>query len=199
MDAHSWDVRYQEADFVWSVTPNATVERYLTGTKPGRALDLGSGEGRNAVWLATQGWDVTAVDFSAAGLEKARRLADSQKVELDLVKADVTQYEAGNREWDLVLLSYLQIPNPDRLKVLADAAQAVALDGIFFVIGHDRSNVVSGWGGPPDESVCYTVDETVSVLAGFDPIITEVLGREVATDDGTKIALDTLVVARRAS
>ena len=197
MKAAEWDERYNEAEFVWSLSPNATVERYLRGSKPGRALDVGAGEGRNAVWLASEGWDVMAVDFSAAGIEKARALAESQRVDLELVVADVTKFEMGVQAWDLVLLSYLQIPNPERLEVLAKAAAAVAEGGLIFVIAHDKANVSGGWGGPPDEAVCYSVDETVSVLSDFEPKVTEIFERSVETEGGLKIALDTLVIAHR--
>ena len=69
--------------------------------------------------------------------------------------------------------------------------------GTLFVIAHDRSNVTDGYGGPPSPDVCYTVDETVDVLAGLDVVTAEVAQRHVDTPDGTKIALDTLVIARR--
>ena len=74
MDADAWDVRYRESELVWSPGPNQFVEAELADLPPGRALDLAAGEGRNAIWLAEQGWQVTAVDFSQAGLDKGRSL-----------------------------------------------------------------------------------------------------------------------------
>ncbi len=198
MDSQGWDDRYGDPAFVWSVGPNATVEKYLTGVVPGTALDVGAGECRNAIWLATQGWTVTAVDFSRAGLDKGRKLAADRGVEVTFVAEDVRTYEMREQVWDLVLISYLQIPNPDRLDVLTRAARAVRPDGLFMVVAHDRTNVTQGWGGPPDESVCYSVAETTSVLDGFDVQIAGVIEREVATDSGPRLALDTLVVAHRA-
>ena len=80
-DAASWDARYtqaaQDSGTVWSRTPNATLESLLADAAPGSAVDLGAGEGRNAIWLDTHGWDVTAVDFSEAGLATGRTRADS--------------------------------------------------------------------------------------------------------------------------
>ncbi|MEI2785642.1 MAG: methyltransferase domain-containing protein [Candidatus Nanopelagicales bacterium] len=75
MDAHAWDDRYAAEDRVWGGEPNRFVVQYLGDLPPGSAIDLGAGEGRNSVWLAQQGWDVTAVDFSATGLRKARQMA----------------------------------------------------------------------------------------------------------------------------
>ena len=68
-----WDERYAAQGRVWSAEPNAEVERILGDWEPGRALDLGAGEGRHAVWLAEKRWRVTAVDFSAVGLAKGEK------------------------------------------------------------------------------------------------------------------------------
>ncbi|WP_454131458.1 class I SAM-dependent methyltransferase, partial [Kitasatospora aureofaciens] len=74
MDSQGWDDRYAASELVWGTAPNQWVVRELTGSTPGRALDLATGEGRNAIWLATQGWEVTGLDFSAVALERAERL-----------------------------------------------------------------------------------------------------------------------------
>ena len=75
VDRQQWDERYSGDEFEWSMHPNQFVAAELTGVPPGRALDLAAGEGRNSVWLAEQGWSVTAVDFSRVGLEKGRKLS----------------------------------------------------------------------------------------------------------------------------
>ncbi len=72
MDATEWDARYAESERVWSLGPYQFVEAALTDLPPGRGVDLAAGEGRNAVWLASRGWDVTAVDFSRVALERGR-------------------------------------------------------------------------------------------------------------------------------
>jgi 2-polyprenyl-3-methyl-5-hydroxy-6-metoxy-1,4-benzoquinol methylase len=80
MDAAGWDQRYDTAEFVWATEPNRFLPPEVEGLTPGRALDVACGEGRNAVWLATQGWDATGIDFSAVGLAKARQLAAERGV-----------------------------------------------------------------------------------------------------------------------
>ena len=202
MRAEEWDARYAAHDLVWSFEPNAMVAKLLSGPAPTtakRALDLGAGEGRNAIWLAAQGWEVTAVDFSPVAISKAAQLADDAGVDVTWVTADVLSHPLEPLSWDLVLLAFLQIPNPARLDVLRRSAAAVAPGGRLLVVAHDQSNVADGYGGPPDPSVCYTVEETVSVLAGFDVETAEVLRRSVATPDGERTALDTLVFATRAA
>src|SRR6476659_6259622 len=78
MDAGDWDARYADTELVWSVTPNQFVAAELADLPPGRALDLAAGEGRNAIWLASLGWQVTAVDFSAGATRRIRELADDR-------------------------------------------------------------------------------------------------------------------------
>jgi SAM-dependent methyltransferase len=196
MDSTQWDERYSTSELIWTGRANQFVEAHLGDLPPGTAVDLGAGEGRNAVWLARRGWTVTAVDFSQVGLDKALRLADEHEVTIAVERADATTW-APAAPVDLVVLSYLQLPADERRMVLEHAATWLTPGGTLFVIAHDRSNVTDGYGGPPSPDVCYTVDETVDALAGLEVVTAEVAQRHVDTPDGTKIALDTLVIARR--
>ena len=196
MDTAMWDERYARSDYVWTVTVNRFVADHLSDLEPGRAIDLAAGEGRNAVWLAGRGWDVTAVDFSSVGLAKAARLAADHEVAIDLVEADVTTWQP-DEPVDLVLIAYLQLLPEDRLGVLARAATWIGPGGTLLVVAHDASNVEHGHGGPPSAAVCYDLDETVAALDVLDVILAEVAERPVETDQGTAIALDTVVLARR--
>ncbi|MFN8129661.1 MAG: class I SAM-dependent methyltransferase [Candidatus Nanopelagicales bacterium] len=188
MDASGWDQRYSDEERVWSAEPNVFVAQYLAGRTPGVAIDLGAGEGRNAVWLAQQGWEVTAVDFSAVGLAKARAMAREAEVELATVVDDVDSFEPTGPV-DLVLLSYLQIPDEQQRRLLRRVARWLNVGGAVFVVAHDKTNVELGQGGPQDAAVCYTVEQTVSALDGLEVHFAEVLDR-----DG---ALDTVVLAQR--
>jgi len=189
VDAEGWDERYADSELVWSGEPNVFVAAHLTGRTPGAALDLGAGEGRNAVWLALQGWDVTAVDFSAVGLEKARRMAFDAEVELATVVSDVETYTPVTQV-DLVLLSYLQIPDEHQRRLLRRVREWLQPGGIVLVVAHDKSNTV---GGPPDPGVCYTLDQTVQALEGLRVEVAEVAQRQTPAG----VALDTVVLAVR--
>ena len=194
MDSAGWDERYSTSELIWTGRANQFVERHLSELEPGSAIDLGAGEGRNAVWLATRGWDVTAVDFSQVGLDKARRLADEHGVEIELVRADATAWQPDSPV-DLVMLSYLQLPTPERLTVLERVRGWLRPGGTLFVVAHDKANVTEGYGGPPSADVCYTVEETVGALDGLRIDVAEVAERHVDTPDGDRTALDTLVIA----
>jgi 2-polyprenyl-3-methyl-5-hydroxy-6-metoxy-1,4-benzoquinol methylase len=196
MDSTQWDERYSTSELIWTGRANQFVEAHLADLEPGTAIDVGAGEGRNAVWLASRGWSVTAVDFSRVGLDKADQLASEHSVEVSTVCADATTWTPA-APVDLVVLSYLQLPSDQQRTVLEHAATWLNPGGTLFVIAHDRSNIEHGHGGPPSEEVCYTVDDTVAALAGLDIATAEVVERHVDTPDGRKTALDTLVIARR--
>ena len=197
MDREDWNRKYDIDAYVWHVEPNQFLGPEVSGLAPGRALDVACGEGRNAVWLAQQGWDVTGVDFSDVGIAKARRLAEDAGVHVHWEVADATEHDFGSQAYDLVIVFYLQLPRAQEGAALARAAQAVAPGGTFLLVAHDRANLTDGHGGPKDPEVLTTVEEVVEALAGFEVVRAEVVERRVDVDGTTKVALDTMVRARR--
>ena len=193
-----WDERYAGREYLWDVQPNQFVARHVADLEPGTAIDLAAGEGRNAVWLAQQGWNVTAVDFSQAGLDKAARLAADSGVadRVVTVNADATAW-APAEPVDLVVIAYLQLPPAQVRTALEHAAGWIRPGGLVLVVAHDRSNIEHGYGGPPIPDRCYTVEETVAALSALEVETAEVAERHVEAEDGTHTALDTLVIARR--
>ncbi len=197
MDSNVWDERYAGDDLVWSAVPNRFLVAEVETLPPGRALDLACGEGRNAVWLAERGWDVTGVDFSKVGLDKARRLADRRGVSVHWELADVTEHMPAPESFGLVIVMYLHLPEAARRVALRHAAAAVAAGGSLLVVGHDITNPSEGWGGPRDSAVLYGPDDVVADLVGLETVKAERVRRPVPTDDGEKIAIDVLVRATR--
>lgn len=138
-DRELWDARYSEHDRVWSGEPNAVLVEEAAGLEPGTALDLGCGEGADAVWLARRGWRVTAVDVSGVALERAARHAEAAGVgdRIDWQRRDLgTSFPEGT--YDLVSAAFLHSPGEGlpRERILRDAAAAVAPGGVLLVIGH---------------------------------------------------------------
>ncbi len=202
LDREDWDKRYRDSAFVWSVDPNQFVVAETANLEPGRALDLAAGEGRNAIWLAEQGWKVTAVDFSDVAIAKGRRMAQHRGVRVTWRVADLVAYAPSAGAYALVLVCYLQLPVDERRAILAQATRAVAPGGTFLWIAHDVSNLEQGVGGPRDPAVLCSPKDIVEGLSGFEVLKAEVARRSVeparsATAPETVAALDTLVRAVR--
>ena len=197
MDQTAWDERYAGPELVWGSGPNCFVAEELAALAPGRAIDLGTGEGRNAIWLAERGFTVTAVDFSQVGLARAAGLAAGRGVSVDWVHADLADYQPTPGGYDLVLIAYIQLP-ADRLTALARAAgAALAPGGGLLAVGHDRDNPTRGHAGPKDLSGLWTPDLVTAGLTGLTIEQAEQVNRVVTTPDGERTAIDTLVRAVR--
>ncbi len=204
MDASDWDARYAATDLVWSSTPNQWVAELLGDLPPGRAVDIAAGEGRNAIWLAEQGWSVLATDFSPVAVERIRDIASTRLGgivgRLTAAVADATDPVPGDLAgYDVVLFSYLQLPAPAWTEALRHGIEAAAPGGRVVVIAHAASNLAAGWGGPQDPRVLHDPDDVVAQVAGMPVTVesAELRRRAVDTAEGPRQALDTVVVLRR--
>jgi SAM-dependent methyltransferase len=197
VEQQQWDELYAGTDLIWKAEPNRFVVEELTGEPPGRALDLGTGEGRNAVWLAAQGWQVTGVDFSPAGLAKAAALAGRRGVTVTWVQADLRHYQPAVGGYDLVLLAYIHLPRADFGGLLAAAAAALAPGGTVLVIGHDVDNISRGYGGPQDPAILHRASDVMAALPGLTIRRAGQARRLVQADEGERVAIDTVVRAQR--
>lgn len=184
MDREGWNARYARQACVWDVVPSRLLEHEAGAAPPGRALDLGCGEGRNSVWLAALGWRVTGVDFARVGLEKARALARRHAVRVRWLLRDLSAYRPRPRHYDLVLMCYLQLPRDDLAVIVERAADAVKPGGTFLYIGHDLSNLTRGHGGPRDPAVLCTPPDIVAMLPDFRIGRAEVVARGVDAEPG---------------
>ncbi len=203
MGAEDWDERY-EAGRLWSLEPNRFFVVAVDGLPAGRAVDLACGEGRNALWLAQQGWRVTAVDFSEVAVERGRAVAADLGLELDWQVADLQTWDLGEQAWDLVAHVYLHWGAEEREPFLDRCAAAVAPGGRIVVIGHDRTNIEAGHGGPQDPGLLTTPDELKQRFcdAGLTVERAEIVRRPVRVDIGngetTEVkAIDHVVIATR--
>ncbi len=192
-----WDTRYATEGFVFGFEPNRFVAEYLADLPPGRALDLGSGQGRNAIWLARRGHQVTAVDLSSVARGQAVALATEVRVTVDFVAADVTEWRPPPEAFDLVLLAYLQLVPDERAQVHAAAMAAVAPGGVVFLVAHHLDNLEDGLGGPQIPQVLYTEDQLTADFAGLDIVTLEKALRPVERDGVEGEAIDVVMVAER--
>ncbi len=212
MDAAEWDERYQSGR-MWSVEPNRFFVEAVEGIDPspeessggGRtAVDLACGEGRNAMWLARQGWQVTAVDFSEVAVDRGREVARAEGIDVNWVVADLQTWDFEGRRWDLVAHVYLHWEVLEREPFLDRCAAAVAPGGYLVLVGHDRSNIEHGHGGPQNPAFLTTPEELRERFeaAGLTVDRAETVLRSITVehDDGTTAevnAIDHVVVAHR--
>lgn len=195
MRREDWNRRYASVEHLWAAKPNRFLVAEVADLPPGRALDLACGEGQNAIWLATLGWQVTGVDYSDVAIEKARARAEREGAPVDFVCADLVEYMPDPATFDLVLLLYLHIPSGQRVGVHARASAAVAPGGTFLLLGHDLTNATDGVGGPSDRDLLYTANVIASELAGLEIEKATTVLRDVHGEE--RDAIDTLVRARR--
>lgn len=191
-----WEERYADrgdAERVWSGRTNPQLEARVAGLAPGRALELGCGEGADAIWLARQGWEVTGVDFAAAGLARAARAATEAGVagQVSWRQEDLRTWQPDG-SWDLIVSHYLHLERGDMLAAVGRWAGSVAPGGTLLVVGHDLS------GSPDlDPDDLFVADDLVPALgAGWD-VTTEVVDR-VGTGMGEHVVVpDQVLVAVR--
>ena len=200
MDRRDWNDRYAAQELLWGAEPNRFLADELRDVPPrGRALDLACGEGRNAIWLAKLGWVVTAVDYSQVAIERARRLAAEQHVDVEWIETDVTSFVPTAGAFQLVIIAYLHLPETSRRTVLAHAASALGPAGTLFMIGHARLNLTQGVGGPQQAELLWEPSQIRGEVTALGLTVqrAEHVQRPVETAEGVRNAIDTLVRAER--
>ena len=197
MNSQDWDQRYATTELVWGAGPNRFLVAEVDGLPPGRALDLGCGEGRNAIWLADRGWQVSGVDFSEVGLDKARHLAAERGVEVSWVRADLRDYEPNHGAFDLVIVMYIQAPAAQLADLMRKASAALAPGGILLVVGHDLLNLSQGYGGPQNPEVLFTPADIERELTDLHIERAERVFRPVTVEGREVTAIDALVRAKK--
>jgi len=133
-----WDERYGSADRVWSGRPNTQLVAHVSDLSPGDALDVGSGEGADAIWLASRGWRVTAVDVSSVALERAARAAEAAGLQSMITweQRDMLSWDPGLAQFDLVSAQFMHLPRPAQDSMHTRLAAAVRPGGTLLIVGH---------------------------------------------------------------
>lgn len=203
-DEESFEQRYRATEALWSGRPNGQLVAEAAGLEPGAALDVGCGEGADAVWLARRGWRVTAVDFAATALERGAAAAAAAGEEvadrIHWLRADVTRWAPAPNSFDLVCAAFMHLPGDQRRALFARLAAAVRVGGTLLLIGHDISDSEAGAHRPPVPDMFFTAGE---VAAALDPLAWEVLvaearPRPAAVHEGEHITVhDAVLRARR--
>ena len=167
--AEHWDVRYGTDEYWYGTLPNDFLKEHVDALPPGgRVLCLGEGEGRNAVFLATRGFDVVALDASAVGLTKAERLARERHVTIATVKADLSDYALGRDEWDGIVSIWCHLPAPVRARVHRDVGPALRVRGAFLLEAYTPAQLEFKTGGPRSVELLPTLAALRDELSGLE-------------------------------
>ncbi len=181
MNADAWNKRYQEKESLWVAAPDRGLVELAERLTPGVALDLGAGEGRNSLYLASHGWKVTAVEFSSVAIERLQRLATQQGVNLDTVQSDIFTYlRTTLPAVDLVVVAYLHFPPEDRNELYRLLSDAVMPGTHLCLIGHHVESF--GHVGPPDPARLWSESDFATSFQDFDTLLLE--KRIEGTDHG---------------
>jgi len=159
MNPDFWNERFTEPEPVYGTDPNVFLASQAERFRPnGQVLCLGEGEGRNAVWLASKGMHVTAVDYAEAAVERTRKLAQSRNVEVATVCADLSVYEMPAATYDGIVSIFVHLPEQLRQAVHRRALTSLRPEGAFVAEYFSREQLAFGTGGPKNPAVLYTVD-----------------------------------------
>lgn len=174
-----WDKRYSEEGFAYGAAPNDFLKsEYFRIPKGGRVLCLAEGEGRNAVFLAKQGYSVTAVDQSSIGLQKAESLAIEHGVEVSTIVANLNDYDLGNEVWDGIISIAAHVPPLLRQDLHDQVVNSLKRNGVFILEAFTEEHIeMNGVGGPPpsQKELFMSLEKLKAELEGLEFII----GREV--------------------
>jgi len=194
----AWDERYRSRPQHWSGDPNPVLVAEVSAMPPGTALDAGAGEGGDACWLASRGWQVTGADISTVALQRAADRADRLGLEVTWLHLDLTR-EPAPQSYDLVSAHFLHMPAAARQVLFTHLADAVAPGGTLLVVGHDPSDQNPTVHRPALAETGWTADEVASSLGpGWIIEVAEARARQATDPEGRQITIhDAVLRARR--
>jgi SAM-dependent methyltransferase len=204
--AQDWDERYRSSSAIWSGEPNPQLVSEVSPLPPGSALDVGSGEGADAMWLAERGWRVLAVDISRVALERSAGLAAKAGPEvaarIEWRQADVREWSPAAGAFDLVSAQFMQQPPEVRAPLFSRLAAAVAPGGTLLIVGHHPSDLATTVRRPRGAGVLYTAEDVTALLDPglWDVLVAAARARSAVDPEGRTVTVtvhDTVVRAQR--
>lgn len=180
----TWDERYGQTDFYYGTSPNDFLAATFTRIPGERVLCLAEGEGRNAVFLAGHGYQVTAVDSSAVGLQKARRLAETVHVRIETICSDLAEYAIEAEQWDGIVSCYCHLPSILRRSLNRQIVTGLKPGGVLILEGFSTAQLDYGTGGPPSSDMLFVLEELQNELEGLDFIHAVMIERDVREGRG---------------
>ncbi|MFF5987195.1 class I SAM-dependent methyltransferase [Prauserella flavalba] len=198
MDAQFWDERYASRDQLFSGRPNGVLVTEVSGLPPGQALDVGCGEGGDAIWVARRGWRVTAIDVSAVALRRAAKAGADVAERVAWTRADLTVSSPPAGSFDLVSAQYFPLLREGGEGTLRSLLAAVAPGGTLLVAGHDVADWPEPGEGGHDPRDFYLPHDIAGLLGSEWTVeVDETRPRVDPAPEGTRHSHDTVLRARR--
>ncbi len=162
-----WDERYSSEAYAYGKNPNQFLEENYKVIPKGKVLSLAEGEGRNAVFLAKQGYIVTAVDYSQIGLEKARKLAEENEVSIELINADLADFDLGDHEWDGIVSIFCPLPSALRKELHKKVVAGLKTNGVYLIEAYTPEQLKHDTGGGKSVDLMCTKESLSHELIGL--------------------------------
>jgi SAM-dependent methyltransferase len=162
-----WDERYSTEEYAYGTNPNNFLEANVSSIPKGKVLSLAEGEGRNAVFLAKQGYSVTAVDASLVGLNKARKLAEENGVIVEFIHTDLAEYDLGENKWDGIVSIFCPLPSSIRKQLHKKVEAALKRNGVFLLEAYTPAQLKYGTGGGNSVDLMQSKESLRLELAGL--------------------------------
>lgn len=179
-----WDERYSEPEWAYGCQPNDFLKAYSKHIPPqAKVLCLAEGQGRNAIFCAQLGHNVTAVDQSTVGLERAQQLAKQCGVAIKTIVADLADFDLGDQQWDAIISIAAHLPPQLRAKVHRQVVQALKPKGVFILEAYCPAHLeLPGVGGPPPEhkALLMPLDMLQQELSGLQFKLAHEIEREIS-------------------
>ena len=199
-----WEQRYLSNLSVWSGNPNTHLISEAADLTPGTALDVGAGEGADALWLAERGWQVTATDISTVALDRgashAREAGTEVAARIDWLQADLTTWVPQPMTYDLVSAQFMHLPKPQRDAMVVRLARSVAAGGTLLVVGHHPSDLLTTIPRPPMPELFFTAADIADTLnpEEWDILVSDARPRNATDPDGRPVTIhDAVLRAQR--
>jgi len=196
-DETFWNQRYANDDYLYGTEPNGFLAEHC-GLLSGPVLSLSEGEGRNAVFLASRGFDVLGVDISTVALEKAEKLAKSRGVKIKTQVADLAVFEPEENTCGSVVSISAHLPSAVRNKLYPLIERALKPDGILILEAYSENQLSRDTGGPKDADMLMTIDKLHHEFPNLEPVLLREVEREVSEGEGhTGMAFVVQFIARK--
>ncbi|MCM2350790.1 MAG: class I SAM-dependent methyltransferase [Bacteriovoracaceae bacterium] len=175
-----WDKRYSEEGFAYGEAPNDFLAEHYARIKPnGNVLCIAEGEGRNALFLARKGFNVTAVDFSEVGMSKAKNIAAKENLPLETIVSDLEVFDLGKAKWDAVISIFAHLPPTIRKIVHARIETSLKDNGILILEAYRPEQLELGTGGPPKRDMMMNLEILKMELPHLKPELGKELERNI--------------------